>query len=246
MENTTSRWYLGLKSKPSFGFLALMLLLGFMLLSEFMIGPIFLLGIWYVIERFLPTKPVGGGGLMRNRTKAALDAISIVLLARMINLFIESVQIAQYNLPAQLAGFGSPFGSGAGQSAGIALYSLFVAAWLGYQAYLAKKANQIHWMWVFGSFAVAYLPFFHFFLGPLWMVVDLILILVLMVSIFAFRLPQEWPAAAQPSFPTPPPLPVPESLETELVSLKRLLDQNLLSQEEYDTQKQNILRKHSR
>lgn len=242
-DGTDSHWYLGLKSKPSFAFLALMLLLGFMMFSELMIGPILLFGIWYLIERFLPSEPVCGKGLMRNRTKAALNAISIVLLFRMVNLFIQSAQIATYNLIPQAAGYGPLFGSGTEQSALISLYSLFVAGWLGYQAYVARRLQQIQWMWIFGSFAVAYLPFFHFFLGPLWIAVDSVLILVLMASIFAFRLPREWPEPAQPS--SPPPLPVLESLETELLSLKRLLDQGLLSQEEYDAQKQNILRKHS-
>lgn len=239
-----SDWYLGLKSKPSFGFLALMLLIGFMWIPQLLIGPALLFGIWYLIERLLPSKPIRGRGLMQNRTKAALNAIAMFLLSMMIVLFGESAQIAQYNLPAQLAGYGSPFGSGAEQKAVITFYSLLVAAWLGYQAYLAKKAQQIQWMWIFGAFAVAYLPFFHFFLGPLWILVDTILILVLAVSSFAFRLPREWPEPARSSFTPPPPLPARESLETELLSLKRLLDQGLLNQQEHDSQKQNILRKH--
>lgn len=238
-----SDWYLGLKSKPSFAFLALMLLIGFMWIPQFLIGPALLFGIWYLIERLLPSKPIRGRGLMRNRTKAALNAIAIVLLMTMIAMFGESVRIAQYNLPTQLAGYGSPFGSGAEQRGTIALCSLIVAVWLGYQAYLAKNSQQIQWMWIFGAFAVAYLPFFHFFLGVLWILVDAVLILLLAVSSFVFRLPQEWPEPAPPSFAPQPP-PMRETLEAELHSLKRLLDQGLLNQQEYDAQKQNILRKH--
>jgi hypothetical protein len=220
----------GRKSKPSWGFIAALGLAGLF------IGNIFISALTiaaaFFIEKKFPSKPICGAGLMRNRTKAVLNLIACFALVQMIRLYPA---IWETDLFATTTGWGNS----SNLRGMMNLLGLCLAAWLGYQSFLAKKTNQPAWFWIFGSLAVAYLPFLHFFLGMLWMAVDIAVIILLLVSTIKFKLPTAYPVVDRgvSSTRNAP------SLEEELRSLKKLQDDTLITQEEFEEQKRSILEK---
>jgi hypothetical protein len=219
-----------IKSKPSWGFILSLGLAG-LLLGNFLIS-IIAMAAAYFIERKFPSKPISGAGLMRNRTKAVLNLLACGALVYMIRLYPA---IWETDLFARTTGWGNS----SGLRGMMNLLGLCLASWFGYQSFLAKKTNQPLWFWIFGSLSVAYLPFLHFFLGMLWVAVDIVVIILLLVSTIKFKLPTAYPVispavSASRNAPT---------LEEELRSLKKLQDDALITQEEFEDQKRAILEK---
>jgi len=61
-----------------------------------------------------------------------------------------------------------------------------------YLTWLAHKSQRQIWIWTFGFIALVFNPLIPLYLGrDLWMVVDLLVALFLIISIFAFNLPKE-------------------------------------------------------
>jgi hypothetical protein len=220
----------GIKSKPSWG---LILTLGFagLFIGNFFIS-IIAMAAAYFIERKFPSKPISGAGLMRNRTKAVLNLLACGALVYMIRLYPV---IWETDLFARTTGWGNS----SGLRGMMNLLGLCLASWFGYQSFMAKKTNQPAWFWIFGCLAVAYLPFLHFFLGMLWIAVDIVVIILLLVSTIKFKLPTAYPEI-------PPTVSLSrnsQTLEEELRSLKKLQDDALINQEEFEEQKKAVLEK---
>ena len=232
--------HIKLRSKPSYTFFTLSILFG--LITGNILGGTLGLALAWAFERIVPPKPLFSKGIMRNRTKGIINIIVVALLFRMANFYIEAAQLDSYNNVGRIAGVSTEwaFGSSAGHRIWINCWSFVIAAWLGYQASLAKRICMVNYRWIFASFAVVLLPFVSFFLGPLWLLVVGSLMIFLLISSITFRLPLQWPVAA------PLPLPIqPETqvgmIEKDLTILKRLLDSGMLSQEEFSFKKQEIL-----
>ena len=61
-----------------------------------------------------------------------------------------------------------------------------------YLSWLAYKSERHAWIWIFGFIALVFNPLIPLHLGRgLWVVVDLLVAVFLIVSIFAFKLPKE-------------------------------------------------------
>lgn len=60
-----------------------------------------------------------------------------------------------------------------------------------YLSWLAYKSERQTWTWVFGFIAVVYNPLIPlYFSRDLWVVIDLLVAVFLVISIFAFKLPK--------------------------------------------------------
>jgi len=61
-----------------------------------------------------------------------------------------------------------------------------------YLSWLAYKSEKQGWIWIFGFIALAFNPLIPLHLGrDLWMVVDLLVAVFLIASIFTFKLPKD-------------------------------------------------------
>lgn len=68
------------------------------------------------------------------------------------------------------------------------LLRFVVFAATAYIAWIAYKAKQEKWTWIFGFLAVIFNPFIPLYFGrDFWVVVDLIVAVFLIISIFVFR-----------------------------------------------------------
>jgi len=85
-----------------------------------------------------------------------------------------------------LAMFGSwPYGF-------FTLLRFVVFAATAYIAWIAYEAKQEKWIWIFGFLAVIFNPFIPlYFSRSFWVIVDLIVAVFLIISIFVFRLPKK-------------------------------------------------------
>lgn len=73
------------------------------------------------------------------------------------------------------------------------LLRLVVFGTTAYLSWLAYKSEKQAWTWVFGFIALVFNPLIPLHLGrDLWIVVDLLVALFLIVSIFAFKLPKDF------------------------------------------------------
>jgi hypothetical protein len=219
-----------IKSKPSWGFILSLGLAGLLLGNIFI--SLITFSAAYFIEKHFPSKPISGAGLMRNRTKAVLNLLACGALVYMIRLYPA---IWQTDFFARTTGWGDS----SDLRGMMNLLALCLASWFGYQSFLAKKTNQPLWFWIFGSLAVAYLPFLHFFLGILWIAVDIVVIILLLVSTIKFKLPTAYPVIS----PAVSLSRNSQTLEEELRSLKKLQDDALINQQEFEEQKRAILEK---
>ncbi|MCD6151640.1 MAG: hypothetical protein J7J70_08350 [Deltaproteobacteria bacterium] len=62
-----------------------------------------------------------------------------------------------------------------------------------YLSWLAYKSEEQAWAWVFGFVALVFNPLIPLHLGrDLWMVVDFLVAVLLIISIFVFKLPKEF------------------------------------------------------
>ncbi|PIV39883.1 MAG: hypothetical protein COS29_00215 [Candidatus Omnitrophica bacterium CG02_land_8_20_14_3_00__42_8] len=62
-----------------------------------------------------------------------------------------------------------------------------------YLSWLAYKSERQSWTWVFGFIALIFNPLIPLHLGrDLWVVVDLLVAVFLIISIFIFKLPKEF------------------------------------------------------
>jgi len=72
------------------------------------------------------------------------------------------------------------------------LLRLVVVASTGYIAWIAYRSKQETWTWIFGSIAVVFNPFMPLYFGRgFWVVIDLIVGIFLVVSIFVFQSPDK-------------------------------------------------------
>ncbi len=231
LSNNKGSWGLFFKSKPSFAFI----ILSAFALRNFTTPPWIGLTIGFVFacifERLRPSAPVFNKHLMRDRTKVSINLIVCYMLGDMI------ANAIGYSIGSMAIGVNPAAGlvfDPAGNRGAINFYSFIVAAWMGYLYYIAKKLDRPVWMWIFGGLALGYLPFLHFFLGELWLLVDMATIGLLLLSCFIFRLPADLPK-------TPEKVPSQGGLERDLVELNRLKENNLLTEEEYGAQRAAIL-----
>ena len=232
-----------LRNRPSYLFFTISILLGLIFAS--IPGGFLGLAVAWTFERLNPPKPVISKGVIRNRTKGIINIYAIFILSRMLKFYLIGQQLDQLNSVGRIAGVATEWalGSSSGYNFSIVSYSVFISVWLFVQASFAKRANVSSWRWIFLGFAVASFPYMHTLFGPLWFLANLASIFVLLVSSLMFRLPQEWPTAMPPLLP-PQPAVQALSIEAELVVLKRMLDSDLLSQDEFSLQKQEILQRH--
>ncbi len=62
-----------------------------------------------------------------------------------------------------------------------------------YLSWLAYKSERHVWIWIFGFLALVFNPVIPLHLGrDLWIVVDLLVAVFLIISIFVFKLPKEF------------------------------------------------------
>lgn len=155
--------HIKLRSKPSYTFFTLSILFG--LITGNIFGGALALALTWAFERFVPPKPILSKGIMRNRTKGVINIISIAVLIQMANFYIQAAQLDSYNSVGRITGIPTEwaFGSSMGHRIWINCWSFVIAAWLGYQASLAKRIGMVHYRWIFASFAVVFLPFISFF-----------------------------------------------------------------------------------
>jgi len=72
------------------------------------------------------------------------------------------------------------------------LLRLVVFGTTTYISWLAYKTERQVWIWVFGFTALVFNPLIPLHLGrDLWMIIDLLVAVFLIISIFAFKLPKE-------------------------------------------------------
>ncbi len=236
-----------LRNKPSYLFFILAIVFG---LFDFnILGGLLAFAAAWTFERLVPPKPDVSKGVMRNRTKGVINIYAIAILSQMSDLYVKAAELDQLNSVGRAVGVSTEWaiGSSSGYYYSITIFTTFISIWLFVQASLAKRTAASTWRWIFLSFAVVSLPLMHLIFGPLWLLINIALIVVLLVSTFMFRLPREWPIATPAAVPTQlPSLPPTRTglLEAELVALKRMLDSDLLSQEEFLFQKQEILSRH--
>ena len=68
-------------------------------------------------------------------------------------------------------------------------FVVFVA--MGYTVWVAYKARQEKWIWIFGFLAVVFNPFIPLYFGrDFWIVVDFLVAIFLIISIFLFKFPK--------------------------------------------------------
>lgn len=68
------------------------------------------------------------------------------------------------------------------------LLRFVVFAMTAYVAWIAYETKQEKWTWIFGSLAVIFNPFIPLYFGrSFWVIVDLIVAIFLIISIFVFR-----------------------------------------------------------
>ncbi len=237
--------HIKLRSKPSYAFFTLSILFG--LITGNIFGGALALALAWAFEWFVPPKVIFSKGMMHNRTKGIINIIVVALLFRMANFYIQAAQLDSYNSVGRIAGIPTEwaFGSSAGHRIWINCWSFVIAAWLGYQASLAKRIGMVHYRWIFASFAVVLLPFVSFFLGPLWLLAVGSLMIFLLISSITFRLPLQWPVVVVSPLPVQSETQL-EGFEMDLTILKRLLDSGVLSQEEFTSKKQEILTRFKR
>jgi len=73
------------------------------------------------------------------------------------------------------------------------LLRLVVFGTTAYLTWLAYRIEKQTWSWIFGFIALVFNPFIPLHLGrDLWVVVDLLVAVFLIISIFAFKLPKEF------------------------------------------------------
>jgi hypothetical protein len=73
------------------------------------------------------------------------------------------------------------------------LLRLVVFGTTAYLTWLAYRIEKQTWSWIFGFIALVFNPFIPLHLGrDLWAVVDLLVAVFLIISIFAFKLPKEF------------------------------------------------------
>jgi len=69
-------------------------------------------------------------------------------------------------------------------------FVVFVAT--AYVAWMAYEQQKEKWIWIFGSLAVIFNPFIPLYFGrSFWVIVDLIVAIFLIISIFVFRFPKK-------------------------------------------------------
>lgn len=67
-----------------------------------------------------------------------------------------------------------------------------VFALTAYVAWIAYEAKQEKWTWIFGFLAVVFNPFIPLYFGrDFWVIIDFIVAIFLIVSIFIFKLPKK-------------------------------------------------------
>ncbi len=72
------------------------------------------------------------------------------------------------------------------------LLRFVVFASMAYIAWLAYEAKKEKWIWIFGFLAVIFNPFIPLYFGrDFWVVVDLIVAVFLIISIFVFKFPKK-------------------------------------------------------
>ena len=229
-----------LRKRPNYPFFILSILLGLIVFG--IPGALLALAGAWTFERLAPPGLTASKGVIRDRTKGIINTYAIVVILRMLYFYLEAMQLDQMNSVGWAAGVSTEWaiGSSSGFNFSIVIFSVFISVWLFVQSSLAKRAGVGHWRGIFLFFAVSSLPFMHFIFGSLWFLNNLALIVVLIVSSFKFRLPREWPAAMPPVLPAQQATRA-SSIEAELIVLKRMLDSDLLSQEEFSSQKQELL-----
>ena len=73
------------------------------------------------------------------------------------------------------------------------LLRLVVFGTTAYLSWLAYRSEKQAWTWIFGFIALVFNPLIPLHLGrDLWVVVDLLVAVFLIISIFAFKLPKEF------------------------------------------------------
>ncbi|APF18977.1 hypothetical protein Calab_3326 [Caldithrix abyssi DSM 13497] len=73
------------------------------------------------------------------------------------------------------------------------LLRLIVFAATAFLAWLAYKCQKHGWIWIFGFMALLFNPLIPVHLGrELWMMVDLFVAIFLIISIFVFKLPEDF------------------------------------------------------
>ena len=66
-----------------------------------------------------------------------------------------------------------------------------INAALAYLSWLAYKIEKQLWIWIFGFISLVFNPLIPLHMGrDLWMVIDLLVAVFLIISIFAFKLPK--------------------------------------------------------
>ena len=72
------------------------------------------------------------------------------------------------------------------------LLRFVVFAATAYISWIAYEAKQEKWIWIFGFLAVIFNPFIPLYFGrSFWVIVDLIVAIFLIISIFVFRFPKK-------------------------------------------------------
>lgn len=72
------------------------------------------------------------------------------------------------------------------------LLRFVVFALTAYVAWLAYEAKQEKWTWIFGFLAVIFNPFIPLYFGrDFWVIVDFIVAVFLIISIFVFKFPKK-------------------------------------------------------
>jgi hypothetical protein len=72
------------------------------------------------------------------------------------------------------------------------LLRFVVFALTAYIAWIAYEVKQEKWIWIFGFIAVIFNPFIPLYFGrDFWVIIDFIVAIFLIVSIFIFRLPKK-------------------------------------------------------
>ncbi|MBL7086650.1 MAG: hypothetical protein ISS28_06095 [Candidatus Cloacimonetes bacterium] len=73
------------------------------------------------------------------------------------------------------------------------LLRLVVFGTTAYLTWLAYRSEKQAWIWIFGFLVLVFNPLIPLHLGrDLWVVVDLLVAVFLIISIFAFKLPKEF------------------------------------------------------
>jgi len=72
------------------------------------------------------------------------------------------------------------------------LLRFVVFAAMAYMAWVAYESKQGKWIWIFGFIAVIFNPFIPLYFGRgFWVIVDFMVAIFLIISIFVFKLPEK-------------------------------------------------------